>query len=265
MIVEAIAGWLTHSLALLADAGHMLSDVASQALAIFAIWFATRPPTPGKSYGYYRTEILAGLINSVALVGISIWIIAEAVRRLSQPPSVDGSGMMIVAIIALAVNLISTVTLHSVASTSVNLKAAYLELVGDLLASVGVLAAALLINFTHFYLADPAISLLIGFLILPRTWMLICECTNILMEGAPSHIDVDALKTALLSVEGVLDVHDIHVWTITSGLDAMSAHVCIGAELPSQTVLSAVTQIAQDRFGIRHTTIQIEKSEAAAS
>lgn len=263
MIVELIAGLASHSLALMADAGHMLSDVASQCLALLALWFASKPPTPGKSYGYYRTEILASLINGVALVGISIFIVYEAVSRLAHPPEVQGNLMLVVAVIGLTVNMISMRLLHSLADHSLNVKAAYLELMGDMLASGGVLVAALVVNFTHWYLADPLISLLIGFLILPRTWMLLAECTNILMEGTPRHIDMEGLRQSLAGVKGVLDVHDIHVWTITSGLDAMSGHVCIQRDATPEQVLAEVTRIAQKEFGIQHTTIQIETVHAA--
>lgn len=263
MVAELIAGIYSHSLALMADAGHMLSDVASQILALLAMWFASRAPTPDKTYGYYRTEILASLINGVALVGISIFIVVEAVRRLSSPPEVQGSIMLVIAAVGLGVNLVSMRVLHSVAADSLNVKAAYLELMGDLLASAGVLVAAILINFTHWYIVDPMISVLIGLLILPRTWLLLAECTNILMEGTPRHIDLEGLRTALLGVQGVLDVHDMHVWTITSGLDAMSSHICVNKATPSDQVLSDVTRIAQKEFGIQHTTIQVEVVETA--
>jgi len=236
----------------------MLSDVAAQALALLAIWFAAKPPTPGKSYGYYRTEILASLINGVILVGISMFVLYEAARRLASPPEVHAPIMLTVAAVGFCVNLVSMRVLHAVAHDSLNMKAAYLELLGDLLASAGVLIAAAIIFFTHWYLADPVISILIGILILPRTWLLLAECTNILMEGAPRHIDVGQLHTSLLSVAGVLDVHDIHVWTITSGLDAMSGHVCVTRGADAEEVLSNVTKIAQKDYGIQHTTIQIE-------
>lgn len=258
MVVELVAGFASHSLALIADAGHMLSDVAAQVLALFALWIAARPPDAGKSYGYYRTEILAGLVNGVALVMISIFILYEAVNRLAHPPEVQGNLMLIVAIIGLSVNLVSMRILTKVSADSLNVKAAYLELFGDMLASAGVLIAAIIIAFTHWYLADPLISGLIGLLILPRTWLLLSECTNILMEGTPQHIDMDQLRSALMKVPGVLDVHDMHVWTITSGLDAMSGHVCVERDMSSETVLSEVTRIAQNEFGIHHTTIQLE-------
>jgi cobalt-zinc-cadmium efflux system protein len=258
MLAELLAGIYSHSLALMADAGHLLTDVASQALALLAIWFSSKPPTPGKSYGYYRTEILASLINGVVLVGISLFILYEALHRLSSPPAVQAPLMLIVASVGLAVNLLSMRLLHSVAEHSLNVKAAYLELLGDLLASGGVVIAALVITFTHWYIADPLISVMIGVLILPRTWMLLAESTNILMEGTPSHIDVEALHGKLLGVSGVLDVHDIHVWTITSGLDAMSGHVCVARGEAPERVLSDVTRIAQHDFQIQHTTIQVE-------
>lgn len=258
MVVELFAGMYTKSLALMADAGHMLSDVASLALALIALWFAARPPTPGKTYGYYRTEILASLINGVLLVGISIFIIYEAFNRLSNPPEVQGPVMIAAAILGLVVNIFSMKMLHNLADHSLNVKAAYLELLGDLLASAGVLIAAIVITFTKWYMADPLISIVIGVLILPRTWLLLAEATNILMEGTPSHIDVDQLRTSLLAVPGVVDIHDMHVWTITSGLDAMSGHVCIERSGSSEQVLADVTRIAQKEFKIQHTTIQIE-------
>jgi cobalt-zinc-cadmium efflux system protein len=258
MVVELIAGYTSHSLALMADAGHMLSDVASQALALLAIWFASKPPTTDKTYGYYRTEILAGLVNGVALVIISIVILYEAASRIAHPPEVHGSTMLVVAAIGVVVNLISMRILTNVADHSLNVKAAYLELLGDLLASIGVLLAAIVVAVTHWYAADPLISMLIGILILPRTWMLLAECTNILMEGTPQHIDADGLRVALLKVNGVIDVHDMHVWTITSGLDAMSGHVCVQRAAAPDEVLAEVTRIAQKDFGIQHTTIQVE-------
>ncbi len=261
MVVELAAGILTHSLALMADAGHMLSDVAAQLLALLAIWFAAKPPTPGKTYGYYRTEILASLINGVALVGISLFILFEGVSRLAHPPEIASGPMLGVAMLGLIVNLLSMKLLHQHTEHSLNIKAAYLEVLGDLLGSIGVIAAAIIIMIWHFYLADPVVSMLIGVMILPRTWRLLSECTNILMEGTPEHIDLDNLHGAICQVEGVLDVHDIHVWTITSGLDAMSGHLCIDRNSPPEKVLAEVTRIAQEEFGLHHTTIQVELAD----
>lgn len=258
MVVELIAGYMTQSLALMADAGHMLSDVAAQVLAIAAMWFSTKPPNEAKSFGYYRTEILASLINGVMLVCISAFIIFEGLNRVFHPAPVQANVMLGVAAVALCINIFSMRTLHGVAQNSLNVKAAYLELMGDMLASAGVLVAAIIIYFTKWYLADPVISILIGIAILPRTWLLLAEATNILMEGTPAHIDVDKLKTALRSIPGVSGVHDIHVWTITSGFDAMSAHVQVQAPEQHDVVLAGVIKLAREDFGITHTTIQIE-------
>lgn len=259
MGVEFVAAIITGSLALLADAGHMLSDVAAQALALLAIWFAAKPATAGKSFGYYRTEILASLVNGVVLVGMSLFIIVEGIHRLADPPEVAGGLMLAVAVTGLIVNLISMRVLHGVVGDSLNLKAAYLELLGDMLASAGVVVAAAIVYFTGWYIVDPVISILIGLAILPRTWLLLAECTNILMEGTPGHIDMEQLHAALLAIPGVTNVHDIHVWSITSGFEAMCAHVGIGATADADAVLAEVTRLAQSDFSIRHTTIQIER------
>lgn len=258
MIAEFVAGWLSHSLALMADAGHMLSDVAAQVLAMMAMWIAARPANRGKSFGYYRTEILASLLNGVLLVGISCFIIWESFSRLMHPPEVEGGIMLVIAAIGVTVNLISMRLLRDLATDSLNVKAAYLELFGDMIASAGVLVAAMLIYFTRWYIVDPLISVLIGFLILPRTWLLLSECTNILMEGTPGHIDLDKLHTALMGVPNVTNVHDIHVWTITSGFDAMCAHVQVTSADVQSEVLAEVTRVTQKDFNIGHTTIQIE-------
>jgi cobalt-zinc-cadmium efflux system protein len=258
MLVEVVAGLASHSLALLADAGHMLSDVAAQVLALLAMWFSQKPANERKSFGYYRTEILASLLNGVLLVCISGFVMYEGVSRLMHPGPVEAPLMLGVAVVGLAINIFSMRVLHGVSQESLNIKAAYLELMGDMLASAGVVVAASIIYFTKWYLADPIISILIGIAILPRTWLLIAEATNILMEGTPAHINVDKLQASLLGVEGVTGVHDIHVWTITSGFDAMSAHVKVESPSLSETVLNSVTRVAREEFGIQHTTIQIE-------
>lgn len=262
MLVELFAGYYTHSLALIADAGHMLSDVASICLALLAIWFAARPPTTGKSYGYYRTEILASLINGVLLIVVALGILFEAWRRIGSPPEVSTGPMLAVATAGLVINLISIKLLHAVQHDSVNVKAAYLEVLSDLAGSAGVLIAALVIMFTGWQIADPLVSAAIAVLIVPRTWLLLAEATNVLMEGTPGHIDADKLRETLLAVEGVVDVHDIHVWTITSGLEAMSGHVKIRAGASAKATLAEVTRIARLDFGIQHSTVQIEQEES---
>ncbi len=259
MVIEAITGFTFGSLALLADAGHMLGDVAGISLALLAIWFSSKPATPGKTYGYYRSEILAGFCNSLALVGISLFIMYEAYQRFSHPPVIEATPTLIVAVLGLIVNIVSLKILSSSAKDSINAKAAYLEILSDSLASVGVIASSLLIIFFHLYFVDALVSGLIALAILPRTWSLLQECMNILMEGTPGHIDLDQLRTAMVGVVGVVDVHDIHVWTITSGLDAMSAHVTIDDAAPSTEVLDNLTKVVNDDFEIHHSTIQVEQ------
>lgn len=261
LIIELAAGFYTGSLALLADAGHMLTDIASLLFAIVAFWFSSKPATVEKTYGYYRSEILASLINGIFLVGISGFILFEAFHRLSHPPQVMSVPMLVVGVIGLLVNLISIKLLQSMAEHSLNIKAAYLEVLGDLLATAGVILAGVIMLFTKWYMADPIISAVIGILILPRTWHLLSDCVNILMEGTPGHVDLGSLRRSMLNVAGVLDVHDIHVWTITSGLDAMSSHVTINKDSDTDSVLSEVTHIVQEVFGIHHTTIQLEQTE----
>lgn len=261
MVIQVAAGLYTGSLALLADAGHLATDVGSLFLALIAFWFSAKPSTAGKTYGYYRSEILAGLVNGVLLVAVSAFVLYESWRRISAPPEVMTGPMLAVALVGLLVNLASAKLLHKNADHSVNVRAAYLEILSDLMATAGVIVAAIVMMFTKWYQADPLISGLIGLMILPRTWGLLSECTNILMEGAPGHIDLAKLRAAMLRVPGVVDVHDIHVWTITSGLDAMSGHVAIAENGQPDQILAHITKIAQDDFALHHTTIQVELAE----
>jgi len=258
MSAEVIAGLYTGSLALLADAGHMLSDAAGIGLALFAFWFAARPATHFKSYGYHRTEILVTLANTIMLLGVSLFVLFAAFKRFSQPPSVDALPMIWVALGGILINFISVRALHNSAKELLNTKGAYLEVLSDLFASAGVFAAALIMMFTKWYWVDPAISVLIGVLIIPRSWKLLSECVNILMEGTPSRIDLHIVENSIKSVDGVTDVHDLHVWTITSGLDAMSVHVTISEGTASPVVLNRVGELLRKQFNIKHSTIQIE-------
>jgi len=257
-VVEVVAAFMTHSLALFADAGHLFTDICALVLGIVAIWFSAKPATAEKSYGYYRSEILAGFFNSLALVGISGFILYEAYQRLNHPPAIQGLPVFFVALIGLGVNFASMRILkHGSDSESINAKAAYLEILGDLLVSIGVMASSITIYFTKWYIVDPIVSGLIGLFIVPRTWILLSECINILMEGTPQHIDLVSLRQSMLAVEGVQEIHDIHVWTITSGLDSMSGHVLINPDASVAKVLEAVTKVCNEH-GLHHTTIQIE-------
>jgi cobalt-zinc-cadmium efflux system protein len=259
MLVELITAIFSHSLALLADAGHMLTDVGALLLALIAIWFANKPATSEKTYGYYRSEILAGFINALLLVAISLAILYEAYERFKQPPVVASVPVFFVSLLGFVVNISSLSLLKDSKDDSINIRAAYLEILGDSLVTFGVMVASVIMYFTHWYMVDPLISGLIGLLILPRTWLLLSECTNILMEGTPAHVDLTELRGAMLAVEGVTEVHDIHVWTITSGLDAMSGHVRIDERANAEPVLDSLTKVLKDQFGLHHTTIQVEQ------
>ncbi len=261
MVIEVVAGIYTGSLALIADAGHMLGDVAALVLALIAVWFAGRTPSEQKTYGYYRTEILAALLNGVVLVGLSLYILYEAFERFTHPPDILSGPMLGVAVGGLVVNLIAIKLLSGSSENSLNAKAAYLEVLGDLLGSVAVIIASLVIMFTGWKVADPIVSSLIGLMILPRTWTMIRECIHILMEGTPEHVDMKKLTERLMSVKGVINVHDLHVWTITSGRDAMSAHIRIDENAIPNVVLNEISMIAQSEFNLRHSTLQIEQQE----
>ncbi len=258
MVAEVVAGLLTHSLALLADAGHMLTDAGSIALALLAIWFADRPANPKKTYGYYRLEILAAFANAIVLIFISFYILYEALQRFWAPPEVNSEPMLAVASAGLVVNIISMRLLHHGAKESLNVKGAYLEVLSDFLGSIGVIAAAVIMLTTGWYLADPIISAGIGLFILPRTWTLLKEVVHILLEGTPAHIDLASVQETIMGVEGVQAVHDLHVWTITSGMEAISVHLTVKDLMHTDRILRDTRAILKERFQIEHATIQIE-------
>lgn len=261
MVAEVVGGILTNSLALLADAGHMLSDVGALALSLFAIWIAQRPPTPQHTYGYYRTEILAALANGAALIAVSILIFIEAFERLRDPQPVVGGTMMAIAIGGLLVNLSGLWLLHGGREESLNIRGAWLHLLTDALGSVGAILGGFLIWRYDWYWADPAVSLAIGVLVIFASWDLLKESVAVLLEGTPAHIDLGAVRAAMLQVEGVAEVHDLHVWTITSGMEAMSGHVVVTAaaeDRPQGEILRDLHRVLHDRFGIDHLTIQTE-------
>ena len=260
MLAEALGGWWTGSLALLADAGHMLTDVAALALALVAMWFSARPATPSKTFGYYRLEILAALTNGVALVLISLLIFYEAYQRLGTPPSVKSGTMTLVAAGGLAVNVVCAWLLHGDHETDLNVRGAWLHIIGDALGSVGAIAAGVLMSVYGWYAADPLFSFLIGLLIVWSSWNLIRESTNVLLEGTPAHINLAAVEDSILETEGVEDVHDLHVWTITSGREALSAHVIHVEAIPQAELLKHLRTKLHDRFGLDHLTIQMETS-----
>ncbi|TVZ85265.1 cobalt-zinc-cadmium efflux system protein [Aeribacillus composti] len=263
LLLEFFGGLMTNSLALLSDSGHMLSDASSLALSLIAIWFAAKPASPNKTYGFYRFEILAALFNGVTLFVIAGFIIWEAVQRFFNPPTVASGSMMLIASIGLFANLLSAWVLMRKGDVkhNVNVRSAYLHVIGDALGSVGAIAAGLIMWLFGWYIADPIISILVALLILKGAWGVMKHSIHILMEGTPVTIDQNEVKKSLKSIEGVKDVHDLHIWTITSGLDSLSCHILIEDHQDSQKVLQAAIHMIEEKFKILHTTIQIETSQ----
>lgn len=258
MAVEAVAGLLTHSLALLADAGHMLTDVAGIGLALLAMSYARRPPSNGRSFGHQRVEILAALVNAVLLVGISLWVLYEAWQRFRDPPLVAAGPMLVVASIGMAVNLAGVLLLRGGADHSLNVKGAYFEVLSDFVTSLGVIVASVVTLVTGWRYADPIVSAGIGLFILPRTWRMLRETVEILLEGTPRDLDMAEIRTAMLDVPGVGSVHDLHAWSLTSRVNALSAHVMVADGVPRDEVLGAAHALLTSRFALSHVTLQVE-------
>jgi cobalt-zinc-cadmium efflux system protein len=258
MIVEVAGGLWTGSLALLADAGHMLSDVGSLTLGLLAVWFARQPPTPANSFGYVRVEILAALVNALVLLAVAGALLHEAYRRLAAPPAVAAGPMLAIAAAGLAVNLTGLWIVHRGADRSLTLHVAKLELLSDALGSVAAIVAAVVIQTTGFLLADPIVSGAVALFLVPRTFSVLRQAVHILMEGVPPHLDLREMESALREAHGVRAVHDLHVWTLTSGTEAMSAHVLVDDLADGRHILGDLQTLLRERFGIVHTTIQLE-------
>lgn len=258
MAAEVVGGLWTGSLALLADAAHMLTDAGGLALALIAIRFAERPATPQKTYGYVRMEVLSALTNAVVLLLLTIYIFYEAYKRFLNPPEILGGPMLAVAVVGLVVNLVSMKLLSTGSSESLNVKGAYFEVLSDMLGSLGVIMAAVLVMLTGWTLADPIIGAAIGLFIVPRTWILLRQAIHILMEGTPPEVDITLLERKLLDIPGVVAVHDLHVWTITSGIDSMSCHLIVADMGQARAALISANEAMKSGFGLTHTTIQIE-------
>jgi cobalt-zinc-cadmium efflux system protein len=257
MVVEAVGGWLSGSLALLADAGHMLTDAGALGLSVLSAWIALRPASDSKTYGYQRWEILAALINGAALFGIAGWVIVEAIQRIQHPQPIRAELFLIIAAGGLIVNLVSLRILHGIREGNLNTRGAYLHVLGDALGSVGALGAAAVILLTGWTLADPIISIALALLILVGAWRLLRESTDILLEGVPGHVSMAEVQRRMLGVAGVTGVHDLHVWTVTSGMVAMSGHAIVPQLGSHPEVLEGIrSQMAL--LGIGHVTIQLE-------
>ena len=264
MAIEAVGGFLTNSLALIADAGHMATDVAALGFSLFAIRLAQRPPTPRRSFGYLRAEVLAAFINSAFLIGLTFVILWEAFQRLSEPPEVHSGPMLIVAVAGLVANLCSAWVLSRGGGHQHNLntRGAFLHVVSDALGSVGAIVAALIMLATGWYLADPILSGLIGLLILWSSWKLLAESVDVLLEAGPKDIDPDAVIAAATEVPGVRGMHDLHIWTVTSGMVALSAHVSVDDFAAWTETCEALDHLLEERFGIAHATLQPESLDA---
>jgi cobalt-zinc-cadmium efflux system protein len=261
MVAEFVGGLLSGSLALLADAGHMLSDAAALGLSLFAISISRRPPTPRRTWGYYRIEILAALVNGVALVVLSIFILREAIERFHDPGPIEAPVLMAIATGGLLVNLVSLGILSGGRDESLNVRGAWLHVLTDALGSVQAIAAGALIWGFGWTWADPAASVLISLLVIYSAWGLLRDTVGVLMEGAPPHIDVDEVRNCLMALPCVVDVHDLHVWTITSGMESLSCHVVVEDDQSYCDALTEVRTTLHGRFGIDHLTIQVEPAE----
>jgi len=258
MMVEAVGGWLANSLALIADAGHMLTDVAALSLTLGAIWFGSRPATAKKTFGYYRLEILAAFVNGIALVLLSLWVIYEAVERWQSPPAINGTQLTVIAGGGLIVNIVAARLLHAGHKHDLNMRGAWLHVMGDLLGSATAVVAGILIIGFGWLWADPVCSILISLIIILGAWRLIVDSVNVLLEGTPAHISLSAVENTILQTEGVAGVHDLHVWTISSGIDALSAHISHDSSVVHSELLVQVRDRLHADFGIDHLTIQME-------
>jgi cobalt-zinc-cadmium efflux system protein len=258
MVLEVVGGFWTGSLALLADAGHMLTDVGGLSMSLLAVWFAQKPPTTENTYGYFRAEILAAVANGVVLFLVAGYILYEAVLRVWAPLEIRAGPMLAIAVLGLVVNLLGMGLLHHGAGESLNIRGAYLEMLSDTLGSIGVIVAAVIIQTTGFSLIDPLSSAAIGLFILPRTWALMRQALHVLMEGVPPHLNIREIEAAMTTISGVRAVHDLHVWTLTSGKEAMSSHVVVDELAAGHRILGALHKLLHERFGIEHTTIQLE-------
>lgn len=258
VVAEVIGGVIAGSLALLADAGHMLSDSLSLAIALFATWLAGRPGGPSRTFGYRRAEILAALFNGVSLVAISIWIFIEAGMRFGDPPEVEAGLMLAIAAAGLAVNLVAARILQRHSGESLNVSAAMRHVLADVLGSVGVIVAAVIILATGWEYADPAVSVAIGVLILASSWTILRDSVQILLEGSPPETDVEEVGRAMAAFAGVSQVHDLHVWTITSGFAALAAHVLVDRDTDCHATRRELEAMLHERFGLDHTTLQVD-------
>jgi len=260
MVAEVIGGLLSNSLALLSDAGHMLTDNLALLLSFFAMTFASLPATDRKTFGFYRLEILAAFVNGIVLVLISLYIIYHAYLRMIHPQPVQGMLMLVIAVIGLMANIIGALFLFKHSHTSLNIRGAYLHIVGDAFSSVGVVIGGVIILYTGWYLIDPILSIMISLVIIYGAWSLVKESVNILLESAPAHMNIDTIASEVAKIKGVREAYHIHLWSITSGVYALSAHVLIDDQLvsDSRALNDRIRKLLSEKFKILHSTIQLE-------
>jgi cobalt-zinc-cadmium efflux system protein len=267
MVVELVVGLVTGSLALLSDAGHMVTDVAGLGMALAAIRLADRHAVgsaaahPGRTFGLYRLEILAALANAVLLFGVAAYVLVEAVQRFGDAPEIDSGPVLVAAGLGLLANLVAFALLREGSKESLNVEGAYLEVLADTVGSVGVIVGALVMRSTGWAWIDPAVGVAIGLWVVPRTWRLAGQAVRILIQAAPHGLDLEALAGDLAAIDGVVDVHDLHVWTLTSEMDVASAHLMIGVDQDAHAVLDGARSVLQERYGIAHATLQVEPED----
>ena len=261
LVIEVVGGVLSNSLALLADAGHVFTDVFGIGFALAAIWIAGRPATSGRTFGFLRIEILAAVGNALLLFGVSAFILYEAWRRFAEPPEVTSGLMLAVAAVGLLANAVSLFLLREAQGESLNMRGAYLEVMGDLAGSVAVIVAGIVIALTGWTAADAVASVVIGLLIIPRTWSLLRDALDILLEATPKGIDLDVVREHILEAPGVIGVHDLHAWTITSGMNVVSAHVVLAEDAKAGDILDHLGMCLSDDFDVKHSTFQLETPE----
>jgi cobalt-zinc-cadmium efflux system protein len=261
MVAEVVGGLATGSLALLSDAAHMGTDVLGLGMALAAVHLASRPSSSQRTWGTYRLEVLAALANGVLLFGVAGWILFDAWRRLTAPPEVAAGGVLAVATAGLVVNVVCFRLLRAGSSESINVRAAYLEVLADMVGSVGVIVAAVVVGVTGWTYADPLVAAAIGLFILPRTWRLCAQAVRILMEIAPPHVDVARVEERLVALPGVAGVHDLHLWTLTSGIEAASCHVVVAEGADPHAVLDSIGDLLRDEYNVAHSTIQCETAD----
>ena len=257
LIAEVIGGFMTGSLALLSDAAHMLTDVMALVIALIAIRIGRRAADSKRTYGYRRFEILAAALNAVVLFLVALYILVEAYKRFQNPPDIESGAMMAVAAVGLLVNIISMRMLSKGSENSLNMKGAYLEVLSDMVGSIGVILAGLIIKYTGWWQVDPILAVLIGLWVLPRTWTLLSESLNVLLEGIPKGMEMEKLIDELKAIDGVVEVHDVHVWTITSGANTMTAHLVVNT-YPHDDAVRRKAQEVVERHHIEHSTFQVE-------